>query len=229
MAGSPKLLTIKMDLHNLLYLSYLIPADRLRPLVPSGLPLYSLENKVFISIVAMQCRRVHLSYLQWPSFGYDQLNLRTYVIDPGTGNPAVYFFQSGVSSRIIQAATRILGIPWTHISFNLLTERSTDGTDFYRATGNWNGEIDILMKSSLIRNSQNAVIKHITGPLAGFIGRGKKLKRVVIEHKVLDVRFLSLLQIKFNLPVDAGLLAAPELNKPDSVLVVPQSRFSVFI
>lgn len=218
-----------MDLHNLLYLSYLIPADRLRPLVPSGLTLDSSENKVFISIVAMQCRMVHLSCLQWPSFGYDQLNLRTYVIDPKTGNPAVYFFQSGVSSRIISVATCILGMPWTHISFNLLTERSANGNDFYRAIGNWNGEIEILMKSSLVKNTQDNIIKHITEPMAGFIGRGKKLKRIVIEHKVLDVRFLSLSQIKFNLPVYAGLLAATELDKPDSVLIVPQSRFSVFI
>ncbi len=229
MAGLPQLLTIKMDLHNLLYLSYLVPADRLRPLVPSWLTLDSLENKVFLSIVAMQCRRVHLSHLQWPSFGYDQLNLRTYVIDPITGNPAVYFFQSGVSSKIIPAATRLLGIPWAHISFNLLTERSADGTDFYRAIGNWNGEIEILMKSSLIKNTQDNIIRHITEPMAGFIGGGKKLKRIVIEHKVLDVRFLSLSQIKFNLPVDAGLLAAAELDKPDSILIVPQARFSVFI
>lgn len=229
MAGLPQLLTIKMDLHNLLYLSYLVPADRLRPLVPSGLTLDSPEGKVFISIVAMQCRRVHLSYLQWPNFGYDQLNLRTYVIDPITGNPAVYFFQSGVSSKIIPAATRILGIPWAHISFNLLTERSADGTDFYRAIGNWNGEIEILMKSSLIKNTQDNIIRHITEPMAGFIGGGKKLKRIVIEHKVLDVRFLSLSQIKFNLPVDTGLLAAAELDKPDSILIVPQARFSVFI
>jgi len=229
MAGLPQLLTIKMDLHNLLYLSYLVPADRLRPLVPSGLKLESLEDKVFISIVAMQCRKVHLSYLQWPSFGYDQLNLRTYVIDPKTGNPAVYFFQSGVSSKIIAAATRILGIPWAHISFNLLTERSADGTDFYRAIGNWNGEIEILMKSSLGKNTPDNIIKHITEPMAGFIGRGKKLKRIVIEHKVLDVRFLSLSQIKFSLPVYAGLMTAAELDKPDSVLIVPQSRFSVFI
>jgi len=229
MAGLPQLLTIKMDLHNLLYLSYLVPADRLRPLVPSWLTLDSLENKVFLSIVAMQCRRVHLSHLQWPNFGYDQLNLRTYVIDPITGNPAVYFFQSGVSSKIIPAATCILGIPWAHISFNLLTERSADGTDFYRAIGNWNGEIEILMKSSLIKNTQDNIIRHITEPMAGLSAEGKKLKRIVIEHKVLDVRFLSLSQIKFNLPVDAGLLAAAELDKPDSILIVPQARFSVFI
>ncbi|MEN6622238.1 MAG: DUF2071 domain-containing protein [Smithella sp.] len=228
MADSPKLLTINMELYNLLFISYLVPADRIRPLVPTELALSSLNNKVFISAVAMQCRMVHLFNLTWPGFNYDQLNLRTYVIDPETGDPAVYFFRSAVSSRIIPAATLIIGIPWTHISFNLLTECSANET-FYRAVGNWNGDIDILMRSSLIRNSQDAVIKHITEPLVGFTGRGQNLKRIVITHNVLDVRFLSLMEIKFNLPVKDGLLDASELNKPDSVLIVPQTKFSIFI
>jgi len=177
----------------------------------------------------MQCRRVHLFDLKWPSFNYDQLNLRTYVIDPKTGKTAVYFFKSGISSKIIPAVTSILGIPWAHISFNLLTERSDSGTDFYRAIGNWNGEIEILMKSSAAKDSNAAVIEHITGPMAGFIGRGKRLKRIAIEHKVLNVRTLSLSRIRFNLPVEAGLLVAPELDKPDSVLIVPESQFTVYI
>lgn len=225
----PELLSIKMDLHNLLYVSYLVPVERIRPLVPSELTLASSNDKVFLSIVAMHCSRVHLFDLKWPSFSYDQLNLRTYVIDPKTGKPAVYFFKSGVSSRIIPAATSILGIPWAHISFQLFTERSANGTNFYRATGNWGGEIEILMKSSGVNNSNDAVIEHITGPTAGFIGTGKRLKKIIIEHKVLVVRTLSLLQIKFNLPVDASLLEVSELDKPDSVLIVPESRFSVFI
>jgi len=229
MAELPERLSVTMDLHNLLYVSYLVPVVRIRPLVPSELTLSLTNDKVFISIVAMQCRRVHLFDLKWPSFSYDQLNLRTYVIDPKTGKSAVYFFKSGVSSKIIPAVTRILGIPWAHISFNMLTERSDSGTDFYRAIGNWNGEIEILMKSSAAKDSNNAVIEHITGPMAGFIGSGKRLKRIAIEHKVLDVRRLSLSRIRFNLPVEAGLLAATELDKPDSVLIVPESQFTVHI
>lgn len=229
MAELLKLLSIKMDLHNVLYVSYLVPVDRIRPLVPSELTLASTNDKVFISIVAMRCRRVHLSGLRWPSFSYDQLNLRTYVADPETGKPAVYFFKSGVSSKLINTATSILGIPWERISFSLFTERSDTGATYYRAAGNWNGEIEILMKSPVVEDLSKTVIEHITGPMAGFIGSDKRLKRIAIEHKVLDVRALSLLRIRFNLPVEAGLLITSELDKPDSVLIVPESRFTVFI
>jgi len=229
MAVRSHLLTVKMDLHNVLYVSYLVPVDRLRPLVPSELTLAAAKDRVFLSIVAMQCRKVHLLNLEWPSFNYDQLNLRTYVFDPETGGPAVYFFKSGVSSSFIPAATRILGIPWERISFDLITEHSDSGTDCYKAVGNWNGEIEIQMKSSATKDSDAAVIGSITGPLAGFIGSGNNVKRIAIEHKVLDVRTLSLLRIRFPLPVEAGLLAASELDKPDSVLIVPESQFFVFI
>ena len=220
---------VKMDLQNVLYLSYLVPVARLRPLVPSELRLNAAGNGVFLSIVAMQCRKVHLSFLGWPSFSYDQLNLRTYVIDPKTGNPAVYFFRSGVSSNLIPVATRVLGIPWEHISFSLAVEQDGSGADFYRAAGDWNGEIEIRMKSTPAEDSDATIIGVITGPLAGFIGSGERLKRIAIKHEVLDVRRLSLLQIRFSLPVEAGLLAAPELERPDSVLIVPESQFSVFI
>lgn len=222
-------LMVKMDLQNVLYLSYLVPVDRLRPLVPPGLRLNATGSAVFLSIVAMQCRKVHLSFLGWPSVSYDQLNLRTYVIDPKTGDPAVYFFRSGVSSNLIPVATRLLGIPWERISFSLAAEQDGSGADFYKAAGDWNGEIEIQMKSAPAEDSDATVIDVITGPLAGFIGSGERLKRIAIKHQVLDVRRLSLLQIRFPLPVEAGLLAAPELEKPDSVLIVSESQFSVFI
>jgi hypothetical protein len=111
MANLPKVLSIKMDLHNLLYVSYLVPVDRIRLLVPSELKLASFNHKVFVSIVAMQCRRVHLFDLKWPSLSYDQLNLRTYVIDPKTGKPAVYFFKSGYLRESYQQQHASLAYP----------------------------------------------------------------------------------------------------------------------
>ncbi|OPY89476.1 MAG: hypothetical protein A4E72_01095 [Syntrophus sp. PtaU1.Bin208] len=229
MAERFRLLTIKMDLHNVLYVSYPVPVDRVRPRVPSELTLAAVQGRVFLSIVSMQCRNVHLSGLKWPSFHYDQLNLRTYVLDPKTGKPSVYFFKSGVSSTFIPVATRILGIPWERISFDLVEERSEEGEDFYKAVGSWDGDIEIWMKASDEEDLNSAVIESITGPRLGFIGSGGSLKRIAIEHEVLDVRRLSLLRIRFPLPVEAGLLSVSELENPDSVLIVPESRFSVYL
>lgn len=224
------LASVKMDLRDVLYVSYLVPSTRIRPLVPSALPLASIDDRVFVSLVAMQCRRVHLSALKWPVFNYDQLNLRTYVIDPQTGKPAVYFFKSGVSSRFIPAATRLFGIPWQRISFALRIEGSgINNIDTYRASGHWYGDIDIEMQTSADINRDAATVEHITGPMAGFIGKGNRLKRIDIEHKALEIRALSLSRIKFQLPVEEGLLLESELGSPDSVLMVPVSKFTIHI
>jgi hypothetical protein len=219
-----------MDLRDVLYVSYRVPTTRVRPLVPSALPLASIGDGVFVSLVAMQCKRVHLSALKWPSFNYDQLNLRTYVFDPQTGKPAVYFFKSGVSSRFIPMATRILGIPWQRISFALRMESSgINNIDKYRALGHWYGDIDIEMQMSASSSPDAATVEHITGPMAGFIGNGNRLKRIDIEHKALEIRALSLSRIKFQLPVEAGILLESELGSPDSVLMVPVSKFTIHI
>ncbi len=68
MASLPELLTVKMDLHNLLFISYLVSADRIRQLVPPELTSSTLNNKVFKSIVDMQCKIVHLFNWTWPRF-----------------------------------------------------------------------------------------------------------------------------------------------------------------
>lgn len=230
MSRLAELISVKMDLRDVLYVSYLVPSTRIRPLVPSALPLASIGDGVFVSLVAMQCKRVHLSALKWPSFNYDQLNLRTYVFDPQTGKPAVYFFKSGVSSRFIPMATRILGIPWQRISFALRIEGSDiNNVDKYRASGHWYGDIDIEMQTSADINRDAATVEHITGPMAGFIGNGNRLKKIDIEHKALEIRALSLSRIKFRLPVEAGLLLESELGSPDSVLMVPVSKFTIHI
>jgi len=219
-----------MDLRDVLYISYRVPSTRIRPLVPSALPLASIDDRVFVSLVAMQCRQVHISSLKWLGFNYDQINLRTYVIDPETGKPAVYFFKSGVSSRFISMATRIIGIPWQRISFALRIESSgINNIDKYRASGHWYGDIDIEMQTSGDINQDMSTVEHITGPRAGFIGSGDSLKRIDIEHKALEIRALSLSRFKFSLPVEAGLLQESELESPNSVLMVPVSKFTIHI
>jgi hypothetical protein len=224
------LISVNMDLRDVLYISYRVPLTRVRPLVPSVLPLASIDGSVFVSLIAMQCRRVHLSVLKWPSFNYDQLNMRTYVTDPETGKPAVYFFRSGVSSRIIPIATRIAGVPWQHISFDLYMEGAgTDNVKKYKASGYWAGNIDIEMETSADNKLDAETVEHVTGPMAGFIGSGNNLKRIDIEHKNLEVRRLSLSHIKFRLPIDAGILEESELESPDSVLMIPLSRFTIHI
>jgi len=221
-----RFITIKMDLESLVYISYLVPTDRIRQFVPEVLPIASDEgDKAYVSFVAMKCRRVRLTGLPWPRFNYDQLNLRTYVSDPQTGTPAVYFLSSGVSIGIVPLITRLLGIPWEKISLDMGSGLKPG----YQGRGDWLGQIDFEVEPQANEALQEPLVRHLTGPMMGFIGDRSKLRRFRISHRSLEVKRAVLNYIRFQLPVDKGLIMEDELQNPDSVLMVPKAEFTVYM
>ncbi|MBA3035314.1 MAG: hypothetical protein FP814_02355 [Desulfobacterium sp.] len=215
---------VRMNLHNVFYISYLVPAARIRSLVPKALKLASDENnKVYVSFVAMKCLRARFSVFPLIKLSYYQLNLRTYVSDPKTGDAAVYFFNSGVSLGIIPVLTRFIGIAWEKISFNV----SKDYKGRYHATGYWLGEFSFEIDIAPSKKLNDAEALHITGPMMGFIGPEGKTQGFRINHQALKVYPAVLNNIEFPLPLDNGLVTSKELHDPDSVLVVPEAEFMI--
>jgi hypothetical protein len=215
-----------MDLYDVIYISYLVPMARIHHFIPPILSLAVDESeRTYVSFVAMRCRRVKLSIFPWPCFHYDQLNLRTYVIDPITDTPAVYFFRSGVSLGIVPMLTRIISIPWERITFQLDENYSSR----YYASGNWLGELYFEIELSTEGVQEKSIIDHLTGPMIGFMGSQNKLRRFKITHQALEVQSAVLRKIRFPLPVEKGLVMDSELQKPDSVLIVPEAKFTVYL
>ena len=84
--------TVQMDIYDVLYLSYIIPEERLRPAVPHKIRLAApIQGKAIISLVIFRSKNVTASLFPFIHFNYNQANLRTYVIDPPTGKNAVFF------------------------------------------------------------------------------------------------------------------------------------------
>lgn len=221
-----KMPSIKMNLANVLYVSYLVPSVRIRPLVPPFLSLSTDDaDQVYISFVAMKCRRVRLSIIPWPRFNYDQLNLRTYVTDPKTGNPAVYFFQSGVSLGVVPMLTRIMGIPWEKIVF----EMDSTFQPAHTASGYWLGDLSFKVESPVGELPQDSIIEHLTGPMMGFMGPVGKTRSFRINHRALKVQPAILRSIEFPLPIEKRLINETELNNPANILMVPEAEFTVYL
>ncbi len=227
-----------MTLHHVLYVSYLLPLSRIRPLVPDVIPLDVYESdKVFVSVVSMECNNVRLANLPWPRFNYYQLNLRTYITDPHTGYRAVYFIQSGVTSAMTSCLTRIIGIPWKQIPFELNIDRENEGhRRSYSGVGNWSGEI-VLKASDFISpadstgssNISESIIDHITGPLIGLVGPKGRTMRFGIRHKALDVWSGKLDEISYPFLLTAGILDEEEILQPHNVLLVPEAEFTIML
>jgi hypothetical protein len=231
-----RLVWVKMTLHHVLYVSYLVPAARVRPYVPETLALSTLAgDRVFVSVVSMKCNGVRMTAFPRPAFNYSQLNVRTYVRDSQTGKPAVYFLHSGVSSTAVSSLTRLFGLGWQKVIVAVQTSHSQDGRyEDYVADGYWNGDIKISAgepdraeKAVEPMENWQSLVEHLTAPLIGFGGPKGNSKRFEIIHRPLEVRAGELRGIKSELLRSMNLVDDAGLEEPHSVLLVPQAEFTV--
>lgn len=232
-----RLMRIDMILKHVLYLSYEMPAAALRPFVPAVLSLATAGNdRAFVSIVMLQCCNVHGSWLPFPRFSYAQMNLRTYVKDPATGEQAVYFLRSAVTSPLVSVMTRTIGIPWEQAALDLkVFPRQAENDLSYDVTGNWQG--DILMRVGGLESLPVAMppfvtteeaIRFLLLPMTGFFGRDS-VKGFHIAHPALHPQTLKLREIKLPLVSDMAVLKEKDLMCPHSVLYVPEASFRIYL
>jgi hypothetical protein len=227
-----------MVLQNVFYISYLISASRVVPLVPEELPLAIIgQNKVFISVVALRSAGVRASLLPFPSFNYNQINVRTYVKDPQTGKQAVYFLKSGVTSGVVSLLTRIIGIPWQHIDFDM--QVATNEPTYYtncEVSGYWDGEFSLQARGTQTPprhippfEETKSAIDYLVRPLIGCFGRKGRVRRFSIWHPEVTP-FEGRLE-SFHFPVlnSLNLIDEKEMMDPHSVLFVPRARFDIYL
>ena len=233
-----KIARVEMSLHHVLYISYLLPKSRVRKLVPEELPLAVVDSDyVFVSVVILQSSGVRLSSLPFPKFTYNQVNIRTYILDPNSGQQAVFFLRSGVTSPVISLLTRSIGIPWQHISTEL--EISTDergNCQSYRADGIWGQPFSVIAKCTPEQpitiatfEDANEAISYLVRPLMGFFGQKGKLRGFRIWHPEVQPHGGLIKQIQFPLLKSLNLLDESDISKPDSILLVPNAYFHIYM
>lgn len=233
-----RFLGIKMILEHVLYLTYEMPAAALRPVVPALLPLATAgDDRAFLSVVLLRCRHVHASGFPFLQFDYRQINLRTYVKDPATGEQAVYFLRSAVTSPLISVMTRLIGIPWERglLNLNVCPPEGEHGFR-YDAAGHHRGDIEVRagelgpLPTDMppFRNTREAVAFLIL-PLTGFFGRKGQIQGFHIEHPALHPQTLKLRAITLPLLKDMALLRESDLIQPHSVLYVPEATFRIYL
>jgi hypothetical protein len=233
-----KIMRVEMSLHHVLYISYLLPESKVRYLVPEPIPLSVVDrDKVFVSVVILQSSGVRLSTLPFPKFTYQQVNIRTYVIDPHSGQQAVFFLRSGVTSSVISLLTRSVSIPWEHIGVRL--EINTDRRGIYRyykADGTWGLPFSLIAEEELevpliisYLEDINMAINYLVRPLIGFFSQKGKATRFRIWHPEVKPRSGIVKHIDFPLLKSLNLLDDTEISKPDNVLILPNAYFYIYV
>lgn len=228
------LFRVEMTLRNVLYITYAVPAERMRIHVPDALPLaVAGSDTAFISVVVLRSSEVRLNPLPFPRFNYNQLNIRTYVVDPVSGSHAVYFLKSGVTARFISLVTRISGIPWRLIE--LETDVNLKGEpNYYTARGKWQGNYRIEAQSRenhpvkpTFFETGKAAVNFLIRPLIGFVGEGGRVGRFTIRHPEVEPQDWVLKALDFPLLSELGVVDEP--GSPHSVFYLPKAEFSIYL
>ena len=228
--------TVGMDICHVLYLSYLVPRQRLRPAVPEGLDFAVAGDSVPLSLVMFRSSNVRASFFPFLRFSYDQVNIRTYVKDPVTGKEAVFFLKSGITSPLVSVLTGILGIPWHLITVRLTTPGGGDSPFPYAAEGVWKNHFRILLHDDPEPvadispfQSREEAIRFLTAPTIGFYGSSRGVVRFEVDHSAIRPFMGRIETIDCPILSHPGFVAEEELRFPHSVLVAPHGRFTIFM
>jgi uncharacterized protein YqjF (DUF2071 family) len=229
--------SVAMDIYDVLYLSYLTPESRLHRYIPrSFTPSIVRDEMVFLSIVCFHSRDVRVAGLPFMKFSYDQINIRTYVKDPYSGKNGVLFLHSGIVSPFVALSTNMLGFPWKNIMFQIHATKNGNCYTEYRATGAWNGSINISVREDATKNCNNTLpenlaetIRHITTPETGFYKMREGALRFEVKHTKIKPHIGSISHIDFPFLESTNLLTQQEMSKPDSVLIAEKATFTAFM
>ena len=227
--------SVKLDILDVAYVTYLVPGERLRPAVPEKIAFaMTHEGKAFVSLVMFHNRNVRASLFPFIRFNYDQLNVRTYIIDPVTGKTAVLFLHSGITSGVMSFGTKLLGIPWPVISLGINGGQENSQT-VYSAAGEWGGEIAITLQEvpepdnyAPFRNMKEA-IEFLIKPTVGFYRAPGGVIRFEVQHTFVMPRAGSATYVRFPMLEKYGYLGNEELQHPHSVLTTDHGFFRVLL
>jgi hypothetical protein len=231
--------SVEMHLQDMLYVSYLIPVRRLLARIPQNLQLAEAEkDKVFLSLVIFRGKTSGVATVPAPRIPFDQVNIRTYVIDPVTGKPAVYFVHCGISGSLITFLYRVLsGMPVEHTPFAIHARKDMNGRyGAYEVSGTWHGQFSMKagQTADKVTNlepflSREEAMSYLVDPLAGFYSDTKILRRLEVFHEPLEPRLCSASEVRFPYLSDLGLVEEDEIARPHNVLLVPHTPFLIYL
>lgn len=229
--------SVKMDITDVSYLTYIVPEERLRPAVPEAIPFaMTHEGRTFVSLVIFHNKNVRASLFPFIRFNYDQLNVRTYISDPVTGKPAVLFLHSGITSRTMSFATKLMGIPWPVMSLGINATYQNDALTGYSAVGEWEGKVNVRLGESLssdydytpFKNIKDA-IEFLVTPTVGYYTVSGGAVRFEVQHTSVVPSGRCAASVRFPMLEAHGYLTGEELQNPHNILVTPHAFFRVLL
>lgn len=226
-------------------ISYAVPPERVRPHVHQRFELdtYHCPERgpvVWVSMVPFQDRDFHFVGLPWLRFSFGQTNYRTYVIDRRTGQRAVWFFGTSLDSHSIILPRNTWKLPWHRgrIRFDCRHDPLAGAYTRYRmrTSSAW-APVEIELQDSGKQITSLSGMSDLEGGLVAlthpFIGVYTRttggLGGYRVWHEPLQCTRGRILRARIGLFHRLGLVSYKEQQHPHSVLIQPETEFSVIL
>ena len=240
---SPNLLDIHTTLQHFALINYAVPAQRLRPHIPTrfDIPEFEVDGRkqAFLSIVPFidtDFRYIRLA--PWLKFRFPQTNYRVYVIDRQTNQHVVWFFGTTLGSAVVYLARALWRIPWYYGRYSTNCRRENGRyTQFqYHTESRWaTAEIDIQDTGQPLTIQQGFETLEemqliLTHPVTGFYYRvDGRLGSYTIWHKLMEMTLAQPKHLYFALLDRLNVLTQEEMQQPHSIFITPAIEFDIHL
>ncbi len=228
-------------LRHFAIVTYAVDPARLKAIIPPRFALDEVEiagsRRALLSVVPFEDENFRWAGFPCARFRFGQTNYRVYVRDQVTGRPAVWFLGTVLGSWAFLMPRLAWRLPWHRGKIRFDCELHDGDYQRYSMTtrSSWASaqlELEPLRERFLpagFKDEESALV-FLTHPLVGFYHRTDgSLGTYSVWHERLRVAWAGCRRARFDLLDRLGLVPFAEQDHPHSVLVQPNTEFTIYL
>jgi len=186
---------VLVTIEDLLVLTWDVPTAVLQKQLPPGLVPVSRDGVSRVSALIFRNRGLRPAFSAFPRFSCAQMNLRSYVLHPQTGEEGTVFFHGLflASPLLARFSAWSFGVPFRPLPLRVRTERAPDGVVGWEATSG-DGSICIRAREEESAGAtESATLDSLTNPHTGIVGSrgGRGFRMWSIWHRPQTLRTMK--------------------------------------
>jgi uncharacterized protein YqjF (DUF2071 family) len=160
---------VLVTLEHLAIVTWPIAEATLRGRLPANLRPVVRNGHAFVSAALFRNRALRPAILNVPRMTSFQMNVRSYVFDPVSGEPDSVFFHGLYLSRrwLVALSSRLFGVPFRHLPMTVAARLEGDRVARYEARST-DDRVDVLMQEADHAVDQE-VLGLLTNPHTGYV------------------------------------------------------------
>lgn len=227
-------LTVATTLEHFAMVTYHVPVERLRPLVPARFDIYTQciggREMALISVVNFVDRHFRLVRAPFLKFSFEQTNYRTYVMDRESGEHVAWFFGTSVGSGLGRIPRYAWNMPWYTARYETrFVQDAGRYTAYHMQVRKGSAAASLALREAHpvpVPEGLEALV--LLYPMKGYYyKRNGTLGHYRIWHGALPVRTGACETAHFALLGSLSLLTKEEMLQPASVLLCNAVDFEI--